>query len=586
MNSRSGVFLQNKVLMHTFFTVIFCLLAVFTLNAQDVYYVSQTDGDDDNSGLSLNQAFQTAEHASDFLTPGDTLYFVGEFVNESYNPNYQFSGNINDPHIWTQENTVRITGVNGNADNYITLKAYDENTVLRGDGANIFRIFDSSYLRIEDFEIYGEVENISLQTALDLQFLYRENNSAVTQYRVPPGTSDEEVENLTLPALSNISRPSYTDTRGIYLSNVNHIVLENNYVHHTPGNGFRVAVCDYIDIIGNEVHDCSRKSYSGTHGLVVASANSIDTNSGYKIRILNNRVHHNYNEIYSWAPTKTFITPRIDEGKGISLQRNDLTSTQTTWSHGRFLVANNLTYRNGYSGVHANNGLRMDFINNTAYLNQYTNDVTYAAGEQGGNNVGISVANGEDFRIYNNIVVVDAAWGAFPISLRDTEDAEVGDNLVYSLDALLLQDEEVLALQTNTTVADPRFIDPEDFVFAPDSDSPALGTANAAFAPDTDFYGNPRVGAPDLGAVEGGYLSGIFSQENAIEKIKISPNPCTDFIWLEEAQSDIRIFDVRGKDCTYLVEVSGGQRVEVSGLGAGVYYLRTSTGGNTFLKIN
>ena len=89
-----------------------------------------------------------------------------------------------------------------------------------------------------------------------------------------------------------------------------------------------------------------------------------------KINILRNKVHHNYNEIYSWAPTKTIITPYIDEGKGISLQRNDIddnnTPTDNTddtgWLRGRFLVANNVCYFNGYSGLHSNDGTRIDFI--------------------------------------------------------------------------------------------------------------------------------------------------------------------------------------------------------------------------------
>ena len=52
---------------------------------------------------------------------------------------------------------------------------------------------NSSYVTIEDFIIKGEVDNISLQTAEDLQFLYREQNSTNTVYRVPVGTSDADI---------------------------------------------------------------------------------------------------------------------------------------------------------------------------------------------------------------------------------------------------------------------------------------------------------------------------------------------------------------------------------------------------------
>ena len=566
--------------MRVYFTFLFLLFCTFSANAQSSYYVNQVDGNDSSTGLSLNQAFESVEYAVDFLEPGDTLFFVGEFVNDSYQDDYNFSGNINDPYIWTQENTVRINNLNGTQNNYITLKAYNDETVMRGDGANIFRLFNCSYLRIEDFNIYGEVENISLETALALQFVYRESGSSVSLYRVQPGTPAAQVEAMTFPVLENIQRPSYTDTRGLYLSNVHHIQLLNNHIHHTTGNGFRVSNCDYIDIIGNEVNDCSRKSYSGTHGLVVTNAESFDNETSYKIFVIGNKIHHNFNEIYSWAPTKTIITPRIDEGKGISMQRNDEVSG---WTHGRFLVANNLTYRNGYSGVHSNAGLRMDFINNTSYLNQYTNDVTYANGEQGGNNIGISVSGGNDFKIYNNITVVDASWGAFPISIRDVENIEIGDNLLYSINAPLSEDPDATAVSENTIIGNPLFVNAEGFDFALSNGSPAIGAANPDFAPDTDFFSNPRIGQSDLGAIERNSMTSIFTQK--VEKINVFPNPCQETLFLEGEYEDLRIFDATGRDFTHLTTIEN-EHIDVRRLPIGIYFLHTERGTSLFVKID
>ncbi|MDY7396810.1 hypothetical protein UMM65_16295 [Aureibaculum sp. 2210JD6-5] len=396
--------------------------------AQKNYYVNKQSGINSNNGESPSKPFKTVEHAVGFLSAGDTLLIMGTYTNNSYKSNYLFSGNINDQHIWHQENTIRINNLNGSKHKYITIKSYDDNTVLKGDGANILRTTNSSYIRIEGLEIYGEVEKIPLSTALELQFLFRKDGSTNSEYRVPKGTTTAQVEQLystegSLPELGKVSRPSYTDTRGLYISKVHHIDLINNVIHHTPGNGFRVSDCDYINIIGNEVHNTSRKSYSGTHGLVVTNADSgiqgtEDTSTGYKIFILKNKVHHNYNEIYSWSPSKTLITPRIDEGKGISLQRNDIDDNETPndksddtgWQHGRFLIANNLCYWNGFSGLHSNTGLRMDFINNTAYMNSYTNTVTYA-NDQKGNNIGMSTSgNGStDIKFINNIIYIDNA---------------------------------------------------------------------------------------------------------------------------------------------------------------------------------
>ena len=79
----------------------------------------------------------------------------------------------------------------------------------------------------------------------------------------------------------------YTDTRGFYLTDVHHVNINNLTIYNMPGGGLRVSDCDYINIVDNEIYAVSRKSFSGTHGLVVTNANSQiqgsdDTNDGYK----------------------------------------------------------------------------------------------------------------------------------------------------------------------------------------------------------------------------------------------------------------------------------------------------------------
>ena len=536
--------------------------------AQTNYYVSQQTGSDNNNGQSPSSPYKTVDEALNSIQSGDTLWFMGEFTNASYNPNYSYDNNINDPHIWHQENTIRINNLNGAPGQYISLKAYDHNTVLKGDGANILRITNSSYLRIEGFEIYGEVDNIPLSTALALQFLYREEDSTNSQYRVPPGTPASQVENMTFPVLNNVSRPSYTDTRGIYMSsNIHHIDLLNNYIHHTPGNGFRVQGCDYINIIGNEVHDTSRKSYSGTHGMVVTNATSVDNYTGYKIFIQRNKVHHNYNEIYSWAPSKTFITPRIDEGKGISLQRNDIANG---WSHGRFLVSDNLTYWNGFSGLHSNTGVRIDFINNTAYMNSYTNTVTYANEEQSGNNIGISTQGGNDNKIINNIIFIDNAWDAFPISIANNEtNIQIENNIVFGMNGTTNLDNDVTAISVNTLVTDPLFEDPSNFNFGLTNNSPAIGFANTAFATDNDFYGEERDNNPDAGAIE---FSNLSVKKISSASFDVYPNPVRDvlFIKSEEVLKRVKVYDITGKEISVTIDFVQKQ-IDLSELATGVY---------------
>lgn len=561
--------------------------------AQASWYVNQQSGSNSNNGTAPSTPFKTVDFVMNqgILQPGDTLFFMGTFTNDSYDPAYSYGGNPNDSHLWTQENTIRINNLHGSPGQYISLKAFSDSCLLKGDGANILRIINASWLRIEGLEVAGEVENIPLSTATALQFVYKDASGSLN-YRVTPGTPDSVVETLSLPALNDVSRPSYTDTRGIYMTNVHHIDILHNHIHHTPGTGLRVAECDYLRIVGNEVNDCSRKSYSGTHALVVTKATSMDTISGHKIFILRNKVHHNYNEIYSWAPTKTLITPKIDEGKGISLQRNDVSRG---WTHGRFLVANNLTYWNGYSGIHSNTGVRMDFVNNSCYLNSYTGTVTLAGNNPGGNNIGISSSDGDDIRILNNIIVVDASFGGFAISSRNTTGLQVANNLIYGLYGTLSEDPDVVGLQQKVRIADPLFEDPQNLNFQLQATSPAIDSAILAVAPATDYAGILRDALPDLGAME--YQAPMhlgnqaFSEQAETHEFALLyPNPAQHTIQIQFQRKPSafpmwKASDLSGKDVSQFIKQielhDSSLTLDIRNLAPGSYFMYVN---GTFYK--
>ena len=486
-----------------------------------VYYLAQSSGNDGNDGLALDKAFASVDHALDKLQPGDELRIVGQLANPSFDPSYAFQ-DISDAHLWHGENTLRINELHGTEDAWITITSHDSDTVLKGDGGNIVRVSHSSYIRLHNLDVHGQVDSIPLETAKAMQFVYKDDADNF-QYRVdPPNMDPDDVNDLTLPKIGgNVPRASYTDTRGVYVSDSHHIELSGSHVHHMPGGGVRFAKCEFVYIFDNEVDNNSRKSYSGTHGLVVTLTSDEqprevpDGVDDYRVFIVRNRVHHNYNEIYSWVGTKDFVHASIDEGKGISLQRNEEFK-----NGGRILVANNVAYWNGYSGVHSNDGDNVDFFSNTAYMNSYTNTVWYQSlGEaRSGNNIGVSMSGGKNCRIINNIAYIDTDWAGMPFSVTTTMRNPLYDNnLAFGegpLNKALKLDDD---FDPETVVGDPQLSNANEgggWSFRPETQSPAIGQALPEWTPCEDFYGNRReTTAPSLGAVESNCVDGTACQD-------------------------------------------------------------------------
>jgi len=505
--------------------------SITTVLSQTKYYVDQERGSDTNNGKSSGAAFQSIEKALDLVktAKAGTIYIMGEYHNSSYDPKYNFSS-VSDSQLWHSENTIDIIGVNGTASNWITITAYTGDasrpTVIKGDGANIINVKKCSYLEIKGLNILGE-KRIPLSTSLALQFKYKKSGNNTIYDRLDDqtdgDTSADGVASISedkteFTKLGSVTRPSYIDTRGMYLHEapLEHIKITDNTISYMPGGGLRVSDGKYIDIVGNDIYRNSRRSYSGTHGLVVTKTLPTDKPGEISILIEKNKVHHNYNEMFSWAPTKTMITPRIDEGKGISLQRNNL----STWieGNGRILVQNNIAYWNGFSGIHSNDGYKIDFVNNTSFMNSYTNSVepygingAKSSEGQNGGNIGISTSDGfGTCTMSNNIVVIDDNWDGKALAAKDGDLSEAYNNVIYGIGGHLSEDPDVKNIDVKTKIANPNFVNAPTtfqdenyaFNFNIKSNSVAIDYAKSSVAPNDDYLGNNRGSSPDSGALE------------------------------------------------------------------------------------
>jgi len=140
---------------------------------------------------------------------------------------------------------------------------------------------------------------------------------------------------------------------------------------------------------------------------------------------------------------------------------------------------------------------------------------------------------------------------------------------------------------TDLTNLDPDFIDPNNFDYQLDADSPCINAGVADGAPTTDITGAPRDNMPDIGAYEFGVNA---VKEDVIENngtLRIAPNPVEHTFQLTlnndwKGNLMISIFDVKGVIVKQLpINKSATefrQLISVEELVAGNYFLTASNG--------
>ncbi|MFK7978734.1 MAG: GEVED domain-containing protein, partial [Saprospiraceae bacterium] len=464
----------------------FLLLVTFNFISAQNLYVSKNGVDDTSDptrGFSPTKTFKTIDFAAkEKAQAGDTIFVKrGNYYNEN------FGDNKTD--IYSNQKTVNINEVHGKRDKYIVIMPYNkERVVFRGDGSVIFQIRNSSYIKVQDFIVIGEFKNIPLADAKKYQFKYLDKNGVERSRIGNQNLTDAQIANLKLTKITeSITRPTYFDTKGLLVQSSRHITIENNNVSFMPGTGLRFQSCDNFICKGNTVNNCSRRSAVGTHGLVVHSLKSKGTSNAIRVVIEQNKVHNNYNELYSWSPHKEFIKTEIDEGKGISMQKN---YAANGWKNGKVLIQNNITYRNGLSGIHINQGDRMEIVNNVAFRNHFYGH---------NNNIGISVSNGKDIKVYNNIAVADDSWGGNALAIDNSTNVKASSNLYVGkvADDFAALDNKLIQVTDK-----PLFTNANNRNFNLVNGSPAINAGVAGITPDDDFFGNDRDNTPDIGAID------------------------------------------------------------------------------------
>lgn len=169
-----------------------------------------------------------------------------------------------------------------------------------------------------------------------------------------------------------------------------HVEVTGNHVHDCAGGGISAIDADHVTIAGNHVYSNSWYTVYATSGISVLTPRDIGGGNSrtYKIRITGNRVHDNETKI-KWEKCRCY-----SDGNGIIIDTLKGDADHPAYG-GRTLVADNISYDNGGSGIHSYKSQHVDIVHNTAYMNGRSSRMDRYAN--------IFANDSTDVRLLNNI---------------------------------------------------------------------------------------------------------------------------------------------------------------------------------------
>lgn len=402
------------------------------------YYVSEK-GFDANNGLSPGKAFRNIQRAADVTKPGDTV-FIMDGVYKRDEPSC---------------NIVNITH-SGKPAAWITYRAFPgHRPELKANNWNAIMIDGASYIAIDGLGMNGGSDTIKLEYALSQKDNLKN-----------PETSGNGIE----IAEKGDQKPQ-------------HITISNCKIYNFCGGGIRTRHADYVTIEDSTIRENTFYSPYGCSGISnYQNWNSDENNTGYKMIIRRNIIHHNLNMVPARA------VKNIIGGNGIIIEDLRNSQNNSNWEKykGRTLIENNVIYCNGGRGVYVFQSDGVDIVNNTLYQNSQHPKIS--EGE-------ICVMFSSDVKVYNNILY--ALKDRPANTIQDVNDTVFDYNLVFNGKLSGKPGHSIIG-------ENPLFLNEKRHGFYLQDRSPAIdaGTKLLKSATDIRSVERPQGRAVDIGAYE------------------------------------------------------------------------------------
>lgn len=456
------------------------VLACATPVALDAATYHVWPGGDNTDGRSRVTAFHTLQQAADVAGPGDTVLIgAGTYTNATDVPSALH------PDKKPESEVLWITR-GGTADAWLEFAAHPgEKPLIKFNGWGGIKIAGSAaYVAIRGLTVEGNNDHVTLIEA----------RTQETTRKAEARFSGNGIE---------------IDGRRSGAAKPHHIRIVGNTIRKCGGGGIAVIQADYLTIEDNIVHACAWYSPFANSAISLYQNWNYDDSPGYRNVIARNRCYDN-RSLVLWLYAST---PKLSDGNGIIVDDSRNTQNNSTLGRyrGRTLVANNLVFNNGGSGMHAYESDHVDFVNNTAWHNGHV--VGYPE---------ISAGDSSDVRILRNIM--SARPGGRCNSNHNNTDVIYDYNIYHGGTTAVRGPHDL--------VAEPQFVAPHtvlelaDFRLQPTSPARDSGGAvDVVPAGNTDLLGQPRVQgrAIDRGAIELAPANAATLRPKAGELVPVQP---------------------------------------------------------------
>lgn len=568
-------------------------VAIITSFGQTNYYVSTT-GNNNNSGTSTNQAWQSIQYSANNVLPGDTINIMAGTYNEK----------------------IDLT-VSGSADNYITFKNYDsQNVILSGTSLPayeyIMKIENTDYIRVSGlkFQNYQQLDAIGL-IIINSSNLYIENNefSNIDYSTTAVGETPSEEQN---------SQPIIVFGRDETVPAQNLFFTQNSI--HDCETGWSEALSINGNIDGFEIGH--NHLYNNTNIGIVAIGHEGECPTALLDQARNGRIHHNnvhdnpsaYAEcagIYVDGASQIIVENNTlyNNNYGIEVGCENNGNAPNDPSANNILVRNNIIYNNTYTGIalggydYPSSG-KVEYAvieNNTCFNNDTENNyqgemmISYTENSTIENN--IFYTNNTDhvlFTCENGANTLLLNYNLYYTSSGEDDIVIDWNGTEYNIFA---DYRNALSQDINSLFSDPLFAN--NSTTNPDlhikTNSPAKNTGNPVFqvTDGLDIDEEARIGENlvDIGADEYYFNTAIFTP-NEKHKILCYPNPTNGLIGFEFANvstlssasniQQITISNICGEIILTKSDIQKSKTIDLSGLESGIYIVNVYSGDEIF----